>query len=207
MSIRITIPLIHHHERHVHGNRGLTQSVRGFHHCSWLYASGFSCGEDSSAGASDFIRNDCERRTHCCQADKRIWGGCDGVSLAARLHALIKESVISGCFLYEMAVGGAQISPINIWPEFFAAHCAMAFTLDVDGQRLAAWLVSIGHVCHVLSRRAAPESECFALCNGHVVEIVFQFHAGDYIHHLVLYQHRPLNIFSPSGVAQCHHGQ
>ena len=94
MSDRITIPLIHHSERHGHESRRSQQSYGRFFDCAGANVAASTCGADSSAGAFAGARNGAQWRTQRCQADQRIWGCGNGCASAARRHALIVNWLI-----------------------------------------------------------------------------------------------------------------
>ena len=97
ITVRITIPLTHHWERHGHEHGRTQQGASWVFDCDGADASARSCAAHSAEREPAGGSNGPWRRTHCCQADQRLWG-CAGADAHAA-HSEIKLSfvmVISG---------------------------------------------------------------------------------------------------------------
>ena len=74
----------------------------------------------------------------------------------------------------------AQVRPIDVRSDVFAADCAAAFALDVDGQGFGAGL-AVGDVGQVTTGRAATLGERFALSDREAHEEGFELVHGAHI--------------------------
>lgn len=179
-------------ERNPHDTGRTQQGTRRFLHCVWSDASKRPCAAHSGSGFGTG-RSDWQwRRTHCCQADQRLLG-CAGADAPANHSLTNDEDDISGG-LFRRAVGAAQVGPINVWPQFFAADGAFRLALDTNRQRFPAGFA----VCDV--RQMAPgrftsPRELIALYRRKPHEICFElFHGANNTPSGVINQHRLVNF-------------
>lgn len=94
----------------------------------------------------------------------------------------------------------AQIRPIHVGAQVFAADGSVRFALNRNGERFAARL-AVGDVCKVPSRCVAARGKSFALNPIKPHEICLElFHADDITPSGVCEQHRSVNFAQSLGL-------